>query len=149
MSVQLLVGGKAPIRIRMIGIFHFFFENINQEHSLLPDCACLWTVYLVLVCKNACQTSLPSFYCTNWQHFVQIKINAKWNGNYMFSSASLSRVGDNSLAHKCRVMIAVKLHLNATYAQNLAQLKLKLLKSVYEKRQQIMGGQLFSSKVNV
>ena len=58
----------------------------------------------------------------------------------MFSSASLSRVGDNSLAHKCRVMIAVKLHLNATYAQNLAQLKLKLLKSVYEKRQQIMGG---------
>ena len=39
-----------------------------------------------------------------------------------------------------RVMAAaVKLHLNATYAQHLA------LKSVYEKRQ--VGGKLFSSKI--
>ena len=50
------------------------------------------------------------------------------NGNYLFNSASLSLVGDNYLAHKLRVMAAVELHLNATYAQHLA------LKSVYEKR---------------
>ena len=37
--------------------------------------------------------------------------------------------------------VAVKLHLNATYAQHLA------LKSVYEKRHYVMGGKLFSSKV--
>ena len=59
-----------------------------------------------------------------WQYFVSIKINAKWNGNYLFSSASLSRVGDNSLAHKLRVMTAVKLYLKvrATYAQHVVQL---------------------------
>ena len=34
--------------------------------------------------------------------------------------ASLSLVGGNSLAHKLRVMTAVKLHLNVTYAQYLA-----------------------------
>ena len=34
--------------------------------------------------------------------------------------ASLSLVGGNSLAHKLRVMAAVKLHLNATYTQYLA-----------------------------
>ena len=49
------------------------------------------------------------------------------NGNYLFNSASLSLVGDNYLAHKLRVMAAVELHLNVTYAQRLA------LKSVYEK----------------
>ena len=58
------------------------------------------------------------------------------------NSASLSMVGgDNSLVHKLRVIAAVELHLNATYAQHLE------LKSVYEKRQCItkMGGKLFSS----
>ena len=49
------------------------------------------------------------------------------NGNYLFNSASLSLAGDNSLAHKLRVVPAVELHLNAAYAQHLA------LKSVYEK----------------
>ena len=51
------------------------------------------------------------------------------NGHYLFNSASLSLVGDNSLAHKLRVIATVELHLNATYAQHLA------LKSVFEKRQ--------------
>ena len=37
-------------------------------------------------------------------------------------------------------MEAVELHLNATYAQDLA------LKSVYEENQYIMSGKLFSSK---
>ena len=57
------------------------------------------------------------------------------------NSAFLSLVADNSLVHKLRVMAAVELHLNATYAQHLA------LKSVYEKRHYVMGGKLFSSKV--
>ena len=52
-------------------------------------------------------------------------------------------VGSNSLAHKFRVMEAVKLHLNATYAQHIA------LKLVYEKRQYIMGDKLFFSKDKV
>ena len=47
------------------------------------------------------------------------------------NSASLSLVGDNSLVHKLRVMAAVELHLNATYAKHLA------LKSVFGKRQYI------------
>ena len=64
------------------------------------------------------------------------------NENCLLSnSASLSLVGDNSLAHKLTVMAAVKLHLNATYAQYLA------LKSIYEKRQCIMGGKLFSCRI--
>ena len=37
-----------------------------------------------------------------WQYFVSIKINAKWNGNYLLNSVSLSRVGDNSLVHKLK-----------------------------------------------
>ena len=43
--------------------------------------------------------------------------------------------------HKLRVMAAVKLHLGTTSAQHLA------LKPVYVKRQYIMGGELFSSKI--
>ena len=63
------------------------------------------------------------------------------NGNCLLvSSASLSVAGDNYLLHELRVTAAVKLHLNSTYAQNLA------LKSVYEKSKYIIGGKLFSSK---
>ena len=61
------------------------------------------------------------------------------NGNYLFNSASLSLIGENSLVHKLRVMTAVELNLNATYAQHLA------VKPVYEKGEYIMGGKLFSS----
>ena len=84
--------------------------------------------------KNVCHASLSWFYCTThyWQYFVYININAKckWNGNYLFNSASLSRVGDNSLAHKLRVMTAVKLHLNATLYPTSCAIALK---AVYEK----------------
>ena len=34
------------------------------------------------------------------------------NGNYLFNSASLSLVSDNSLAHKLRLITSVELHLN-------------------------------------
>ena len=47
----------------------------------------------------------------------------------------------SSLGHKLRVIAAVELQLDATYIQHFA------LKSVYEKRQCIMGGKLFSSKI--
>ena len=116
-----------------------FFGNINQEHNLLPDCMSLdsllmyWYVkiYVRLLC-------LCSYY---WQYFVQI--NAKANGKRKLfnNSAPLSLVGGNSLVHKLGVMAAVKLHLIATYTEHLA------LKSVYEKRQYIMRGKLFSSKI--
>ena len=61
------------------------------------------------------------------------------NGNCLFSSTSLPLVGDNSLVQELRVMGAVELHLNATYAQHPA------LKSVYEKNQYVMSDKLFSS----
>ena len=62
------------------------------------------------------------------------------NGNCLFSSASLSLVGNNSLVHELREMAAVELHVNATYyARHPA------LKSVYEKSQSVMSGKLFSS----
>ena len=75
-----------------------------------------------------------------WQNFVYIK--AKASENRLFNnSASLSLVGRNSLAHKLGKTAAVKLPLNATHAQHLA------LKSIYQKRQNVMDGKLFSSKI--
>ena len=62
------------------------------------------------------------------------------NGNCMFSSASLSLVGDNSLIHELRVMVAVELHVNAAYYAQHPELK-----SVYKNSQSVMGGKLFSS----
>ena len=55
----------------------------------------------------------------------------------MFSSASLSLVGDNSLVHEQRAMTAVALTTYCTWYP--------VLKSVYEKSQSVMGGNLFSS----
>ena len=60
----------------------------------------------------------------------------------MFVQLSIIVIGrkDNySLVHELRVMAAVKLHVNATYAQH------PVLKSVYGKIQSGMGGKLFSS----
>ena len=119
-----------------------FFENINQEHNLLPDFAYLWTVYLCTDVK--CMLEFSAFVLTTGNilfrsinHKCQMEIACSVFSN----SGSLSLVGDNSLTHKLRGMAAVKLHLNAAYAQHLA------LKSVYEKRQYIMGGKLFSSRI--
>ena len=94
----------------------------------------------VLVCKKVllrqkCQASLSSFLL----YTGNILFRSMSNGNYLFNSASLSLIGENSLVHKLRVMTAVELNLNATYAQHLA------VKPVYEKGQYIMGGKLFSS----
>ena len=49
---------KHPTGLELLVFFTFinFFGNINQEHNLLPDCTCLWTVYYqftsFFVCKN-------------------------------------------------------------------------------------------------
>ena len=51
------------------------------------------------------------------------------------NSASLSQVRGNSLAHKLRMMAALRLHLNAIYAKHLA------LKSVYEKSQYLRNNE--------
>ena len=62
------------------------------------------------------------------------------NGNCLFSSASLSMVGDNPLVHKLRVMTAVEQHVNATnYTRHPA------MKLVYEKSQSVKGGTLLPS----
>ena len=83
-------------------------------------------MYVRLLC-------LLSYY---WQYFV-VRPMPMWKVP-VHNSASLPLVGDNSLAHKSRVVAAVELHLNASYAQHLA------LESVYEKRQyKIMGGSHF------
>ena len=62
-----------------------------------------------------------------YRSYDNILFRSMPNGNCRFSSASLSLVGDNSLVHELRVMAAVELHLNATYAQHPA------LKSVMKK----------------
>ena len=112
-----------------------FFENINQEHNLLPDCACLWTVY---VCTGKPWKMCASLFCLR-PYTGNILFRSVPNGNCLFSSASLSLEEDNSLVmHRLRVLAAVKLHLNAAYVQHLA------LKSVYEKSQKC--GKLFSSR---
>ena len=54
-------------------------------------------------------------------------------------SASLSLVGDNLLVYELRAMAAVELLIMELNDQHPA------LKSVYEKRQPVMGGKLFFS----
>ena len=71
---------------------------------------------------------------------VNILFRSMPNGNCLFSSASLSLVGDNSLVHELREMVAVELHVNATY-----YVQHPVLKSVYEKSQSVTDGKLFSS----
>ena len=120
-----------------------FFENINQEHNLLPDCMPLDSllIYCYHVVKIYIRLLSLCCYCYWQQYFIQINVKGKVNENFLFkNSVSLSLVEGNTLAHKLRVITAVKLQLNATYSQHLE------LKSVYEKRQYIMGGKLFSSK---
>ena len=64
---------------------------------------------------------------TKQKFAVQLSINCYWY------------LGDNSVVHELRVMVAADLHVNTTYAQHLA------LKSVcYGKSQPVICGKLFS-----
>ena len=76
-------------------------------------------------------SSFSAFVLTTGNILFGSMTNLKWNGNYLFNSASLSLVGDNTQAHTFRVgvMTTVEKYLNAIYGQHLA------LKSVYEKWQ--------------
>ena len=90
------------------------------------------------VCFENCMSGFSAF-DLNSSKSGNILFRSMANGNFLFSSASFSLVGKNSLVHELRVMAAVELHVNSTYAQHPA------LKSVYEKSQPRIGGKLFSS----
>ena len=115
--------------IKVFGIFHFhhFFMKIviNLEHNLLPNCA--FEPFTYVCCENG--NTL----------YDNILFRSIPNGNRLLSSASLSLVGDNSLVYELRAMAAVELHAMQLNGQHPA------LKSVYEKRQPVMGGKLSSS----
>ena len=139
----ILVSEKAPTRTRIVGIFRFYqlFLKTLIKNIIYCQTACLWTVYLYTAITWLKYMSNICCYCYWQQYFVQINVKGKVNENCSFNnSVSLSLVEGNTLAHKLRVIKAVKLQLNAIYAQHLA------LKLVHEKRQYIMGGKLFSSK---
>ena len=66
MSVQLVVTEKASIHDQNYWYFSLsltFFESINKEHNLRPDCACLWTVYLFTGMQK-CMSGFSSFVLT-------------------------------------------------------------------------------------
>ena len=66
----------------------------------------------VPVCFEKCMLDFSAFVLTT----NNILCRSMPNGNCVFSSASLSLAGDNSLVHELRVMAAVELHLNRTYS---------------------------------
>ena len=109
---------------------NFFYENI---HLLPPDCA--FGPFTYVCCEN-CMSGFSTF-VLNLSKSGNIFFSSMPNGNYLLSSASLSLVGDSSLVHELRVMAAVELSVNATYAQHPA------LKSVYEKSQSVMVASYF------
>ena len=109
-----------------VWVFNYmsFWEKafINQEHNLLPDCA--FGPFTFVCCEN-CMSGFSTF-VLNLSKSGNILFRSMLNGNCLFSSASLSLVGDNSLVHELRMIAAVELHLYATYyAQH------PVLKSVY------------------
>ena len=62
------------------------FENINQEHNLLPDCACLWTIYLCTGICEKCMSGFSAFVLTTGN----ILFRSMLNGNCLISSAPSS-----------------------------------------------------------
>ena len=106
---------------------------INQDHNLLPDCA-----FGLYVCCENCMSGFSA--CVlNMSKSAIFLFRSMPNGNWLFSTASLSLV-NNSLVHELGVMAAVVLHVNATYDTHHSAQKL-----VYEKGQSVMGGKLFPS----
>ena len=75
---------------------YLFMKTIVQEHTLSLDCA--FAGRLNYVVKFVCHAFLPP--ALFWVH------RSLQNGNCLFSSASLSLVGDNSLVHECRIMLS-------------------------------------------
>ena len=90
---------------------------INQEHNLLSDCP--FELFTAVCCKNCMCHSGFSTFVLNLSKSGNIVLRSMPDGNDLFSSASLSLVGDNSLVHELSVMVAVELHVNATYLPNI------------------------------
>ena len=86
--------------VSSVSLTFFMKILINQEHNLLPD--------------RACGPGFSAF-VLNLSKSGNILFRSMPKGNCLFSSASLSLVGDNSLVHELRVIAAVELHVNATY----------------------------------
>ena len=113
---------------------------VNQEHKLLSGCA-FGPLFTYVCCENCMSGS--STFVLKLSTSGNILFRSMQNGNSLFSSASLSLVGQKSLVHELRVMAAisllVELHVNITYVQHPA------LRSVNGKSQSVMSGKLFSS----
>ena len=90
-------------------IFLWKYSLIKSIIYLLPD-----SVFRPNVCCVNCIFGFFDF-VFNLSKPGNILFESMPNGNCLFSSASLSLVGDNSLVHGRRVMAAVEQHLNATY----------------------------------
>ena len=124
---------KNASEIRLEILVFFTFINflmktfINQEHNLIADRA--FVPFTYLYCEN-CTSSFSGFFL-NLSKSCNILFRSMSNGNFLFSSASLSLVRDYSLVHKLRVMAAVALHVNATYYVQHPALK-SFMKKAYQ-----------------
>ena len=88
--------------------------------------------FLMNMCCENCMSGFSTFFF-DFSKSGNILLRSLPNENFLFSSASLSLVDNNSLLHKLRVMAAVDPHGNATYdAQHPAK------KSIYAKRNSVM-----------
>ena len=143
----------------ILDIFHFREMYICKQRETFVQClvTCLRKstsglglliffffihIFFYKVIKNIiyCQTVHIFGSFTSLSSFLLLATFCLDQCHCLFSSASLSLVGDNLLVHELRVMATVELHLNETYDQHVA------LKSVNEKSQYKMRGKLFSSR---
>ena len=121
-----LVEEKHPSGLELLVFFNFinfFLKTLTKNIIYCQTVHVFGQFTHALICKNICQTSLPLFLLP-----VIFSLDP-CQTEITCSTKHLCSTKHRSLAHKLRVMAAVKQHLNATYAQHLA------LKSVYEKRQ--------------
>ena len=65
---------------------NFFCGNINQEHSLLPDCA--FGPFTYVYCEN-CMSDFSAF-VLNLSKSGNILFRSISNGNFLFNSASVA-----------------------------------------------------------
>ena len=59
-----------------------FYENINQEHNLLSDCA--FEVFAYVCCENCCMAGF-SVFVLNLSKSGNILFRSKPNGNCLFN----------------------------------------------------------------
>ena len=117
----------------------FFYENINQEHNLLLDCAIETFTYSMYAVKFVCQAFLSSFltcwvslaifYLDQWQCQMEIICSAQ---NHIVTGRR-----DNWLVHvEWWQLVRCKCNILCPTSE---------VKSVYGKSQSVKGSKLFSS----